>query len=98
MKRGMALMPTTAAALMVGVACHPAGASGAPTPIDSTGLAALVASVFAAGMTRERVPGAAFGLVQNGRVVLAKGFGKADVASGRPVHPDRTIFPIASIS
>ncbi len=59
---------------------------------------ALVDSVFAVGMTREHIPGAAFVLVQNGRVVLAKGFGRADLASGRPVLPDRTIFPIASIS
>jgi CubicO group peptidase (beta-lactamase class C family) len=84
--------------LMVGVACRPADSGGVRAPIDSTGLAALVDSVFAAGMTRERIPGAAFMLVQNGRVVLAKGFGKADVASGRLVRPDRTIFPIASIS
>jgi CubicO group peptidase (beta-lactamase class C family) len=67
-------------------------------PIDSTLLAGLVDSVFAAGMKREHIPGAAFVLVQHGRVVLAKGFGNADVASGRPVIPDRTIFPIASIT
>ena len=67
-------------------------------PIDSADLKALVAPVFAAGMERERIAGAAFILVQNGRVVLSRGFGQADVASGRTVRPDQTIFPFASIS
>lgn len=66
--------------------------------IDPVGLAALVNSVFAAGMKRERIPGAAFVLVQKGRVALSNGFGLADVASGRAVRPDRTIFPFASTS
>lgn len=66
--------------------------------IDPTELAALVDPVFAAGMKQERIPGAAFVLVQNGRVVLSRGFGLADVASGRTVQPDHTIFPFASIS
>ena len=53
---------------------------------------------MAVGMTEEGIPGAAFILVRNGRVVLAKGYGKADVASGRGWDPERTIFPIASIT
>lgn len=69
-----------------------------PGPIDPTELAALVDPVFAAGMKEERIPGAAFVFVQNGRVLLSRGFGQADVASGRPVRPDQTIFPFASIS
>ncbi len=75
---------------------RPAGKPSAP--ISSAGLAALVDPVFAKGMAEARIPGAAFVLVQDGRVVLAKGFGHADVASGRTVSPDETIFPIASIS
>lgn len=59
-------------------------------PVDAVRLAALVDSVFAAGMRRERIPGAAFVLVQNGRIVLAKGFG--------PFDPERTIVPVASIT
>jgi CubicO group peptidase (beta-lactamase class C family) len=66
--------------------------------IDPTELAAVIDPVFAAGMKQEQIPGAAFVLVQNGRVVLSKGFGLADVASGRTVEPDSTIFPFASIS
>ncbi|MGH8194271.1 MAG: serine hydrolase [Woeseiaceae bacterium] len=61
-------------------------------------LAALIDPVFAAGMRQEGIPGAAFVLVQDGHIVLSKGFGAADVASGHPVRPDHTIFPFASIS
>jgi CubicO group peptidase (beta-lactamase class C family) len=57
-----------------------------------------VDSILGAGMAREQIPGAAFILVQNGRVVLARGYGRADVAGERPWDPDLTVFPIASIS
>ena len=53
---------------------------------------------MAEGMARENIPGGAFILVRRGRVVLAKGYGKADLASGRAWDPSRTVFPIASIS
>lgn len=89
-------LPPFLTMLLVVLAPRPAGAQ--RPAIDSTALAALVDSVFAAGMTREHIPGGAFVLVQNGRILLAKGFGKADLVSGRPVRADRTIFPIASIS
>jgi len=87
-----------AAAAPIGGGTARAQSGAASGPIDPRKLAALVDSVFAAGMPRERIPGAAFVLVQDGHVVLAKGYGKADVASGRAVDPARTIFPIASIS
>lgn len=58
----------------------------------------FVDTAMQAGMSEERIPGAAFILVKDGAVVLAKGFGKADVESGRPFSADRTIFPIASVS
>ncbi len=50
------------------------------------------------GMEEESIPGAAFILVQGGSVVLAKGYGKADLESGRLFSADQTIFPIASVS
>ena len=76
---------------------YPAQAGVEPA-IDAAAVAAVIDPVFAAGMQDERIPGAAFVMVKGGRVVLAKGFGQADVASGRMVQPDRTIFPYASIS
>jgi CubicO group peptidase (beta-lactamase class C family) len=74
------------------------GASHASVIPDSAELATLLAPVFAEGMAKEQIPGAVFVLVAGGRVVLAEGYGVADVASGRPVDPATTVFPIASIS
>ena len=69
-----------------------------PQRIGPGELAALLDPVFAQGMAEEHIPGAAFVLVQDGRVVMAKGYGVADVESRKPVDPRTTIFPIASIS
>ena len=68
------------------------------TPANLDGIEQLVDAAMAAGMTDEHTPGAAIIVVQNNRVVFAKGYGKADVASGRPFTPNETIFPIASVS
>jgi CubicO group peptidase (beta-lactamase class C family) len=85
--------------VLLSLACsHPSsGVAQGGRQIDSAGLARLVDSAMAAGMAPEGIPGAAFILVQDGRVVLAKGYGQADVAAGR-AWDERTIFPIASIT
>jgi CubicO group peptidase (beta-lactamase class C family) len=57
--------------------------------IDAHELETLVDKTITAEMQKQHVPGAAFILVQGGRVVLAKGYG--------PFTPD-TIVPIGSIS
>lgn len=85
-------MPTYLISVMVLLllGCGRPGSTGAQQPaekaqsrIDSTGLTQIVDSAMAQGMARESIPGAAFILVQNGRVILAKGYGEADTASGR---------------
>jgi CubicO group peptidase (beta-lactamase class C family) len=53
---------------------------------------------MAEGMARESIPGAGFILVKDGRTILAKGFGHADVDPRRAWSPEQTIFPIASIT
>ena len=57
--------------------------------IDAKELETLVDKTISTEMAKQQIPGAAFILVQDGRVVLAKGYG--------PIAPD-TIVPIASIS
>ena len=61
-------------------------------------LATWVAAAVAEAMEADRIPGAAVVLVRDGRVVLEKGYGLADVAEGRPVTSDGTAFRIGSIS
>jgi CubicO group peptidase (beta-lactamase class C family) len=66
--------------------------------IEPRALEALLDSVIPRGMTAEHIPGAVFTLVQDGRVVFAKGYGFADMNAKRPVSPDSTIFRIGSIT
>jgi CubicO group peptidase (beta-lactamase class C family) len=65
--------------------------------IEPKALETLVDDVMRAEMAKQQIPGAAFILVQHGRVVLAKGYGLADVARKTPATPD-TIFQIGSIT
>jgi CubicO group peptidase (beta-lactamase class C family) len=73
------------------------GVSASVAP-DSSQLDAFLAPLFAEGMKQEKIPGAVFVLVADGRVVLARGYGVADVSKASPVFPAKTIFPIASIT
>src|SRR5262245_33096392 len=48
-------------------------------------------------MDRHGVPGAALAVARDGKLVLAKGYGWANLSSGIAVQPD-TLFGLASIS
>jgi CubicO group peptidase (beta-lactamase class C family) len=61
-------------------------------------LEAFVDGWMADAMAREHVAGAAVSVVQNGQVILKKGYGFADLTAHRRVDPDRTLFRIGSIS
>jgi CubicO group peptidase (beta-lactamase class C family) len=54
-------------------------------------------STLAKRMAETKVPGVSIAFFDHGRIVWAKGYGLADVASGRPVTP-RTMFEAGSIS
>ena len=75
-----------------------APARATPPPAGWGDIERLVDSVMAAGMAAEHIPGAAFVLVRDGRVVLRKGYGFADVEARRPVVADSTVWPIGSIT
>ena len=81
----------------------PEGASKAPepTPADTAQDAALEA--FVDGLVRDslvqdHIAGATVAIVQDGRVVLKKGYGAASLDPWRPVDPDRTLFRLGSVS
>jgi CubicO group peptidase (beta-lactamase class C family) len=61
-------------------------------------LEAFVDGWMADAMAREHVAGASVAVVQNGQVILKKGYGFADLSPRRPVDPDRSLFRIGSIS
>jgi N-acyl-D-amino-acid deacylase len=48
-------------------------------------------------MDRHGIPGAAFAIARDGRLLLARGYGWANVATGAPATPD-TLFGLASLS
>ena len=60
-------------------------------------LTAFVDSIIPAEMASQHIPGAAFVFVQNGRVVLERSFGMADIEHNRAVDT-HTIWRIGSIS
>jgi CubicO group peptidase (beta-lactamase class C family) len=67
-------------------------------PSNPAELEAFVDQLFARHLAASRAPGAVFVLVRNGRVMLAKGYGLANVEKRIPVVADRTLFRVASIS
>ena len=78
----------------------PAQASGARlapgTPIPPAELEAFVDGVVRQAMTTDHIAGAAVSVVQNGQVVLDKGYGFA--GPDRAVDPNTTLFRVGSIS
>ncbi|WP_293473161.1 serine hydrolase domain-containing protein [Phenylobacterium sp.] len=61
-------------------------------------LEAFVDGWMADAMGREHVAGASVSVVQNGQVILKKGYGFATLNPRKPVDPDRSLFRIGSIS
>lgn len=49
-------------------------------------------------IAEKKVPGLGVTILDKGQVVFQKGYGYADLAKRRKVHPKRTVFRIASIS
>jgi len=61
-------------------------------------LEALVDGAVVQAMARDRIAGVTVSVVQDGQVVLKKGYGFADVEAGRRVDPDATLFRVGSIT
>jgi CubicO group peptidase (beta-lactamase class C family) len=78
----------------------PARASAAQqaTTIPPTQLEAFVDGVVRTGMADQHIAGVAVTVVQNGQVLLKKGYGFATMDPATPVDPDKTLFRLASIS
>ncbi|HXH50580.1 MAG TPA: serine hydrolase domain-containing protein [Terriglobia bacterium] len=55
-------------------------------------------SFFTREMARWHIPGAAFVLVKDGKVIFSKGYGYADLGSRTPVVPEQTVFRVGSVS
>lgn len=67
-------------------------------PNDPAELAAFLDAFFAEQMEANHVAGAAVSVVKDGEVLFARGYGYADLASGKAVDPEATLFRIASVT
>src|SRR5215213_8678073 len=75
----------------------PARPAEAQSPAAAPPWAAAVDSMMRSEMAGAQVPGAQIAIAQNGRLVYTKGYGVADVESGRPVT-ERTLFQVGSVT
>ncbi|MEO1246082.1 MAG: serine hydrolase domain-containing protein [Pseudomonadota bacterium] len=68
-----------------------------PVSMDANSLEPLVDTAMAEGMAKARVPGAIVAIVKDGEILLAKGYGSADLAGAEAARAD-TPFRVASLS
>ncbi|WP_312162350.1 serine hydrolase [Phenylobacterium sp.] len=94
--------PTPAAAPLTSAAALPVAPSGARLApgeaIPPAELEAYVDGVVRSAMDRDHIAGVTVSVVQNGQVVLKKGYGLASLSPARKVDPDQTLFRVGSIS
>ncbi|MEI9963671.1 MAG: serine hydrolase domain-containing protein [Caulobacteraceae bacterium] len=67
-------------------------------PIPPAELEAFVDGFAAEAMARDHIAGAAVTVVQDGQVVLQKGYGADRLSPARPVDPDRTLFRLGEVT
>ncbi|HEY5731189.1 MAG TPA: serine hydrolase domain-containing protein, partial [Anaerolineales bacterium] len=67
-------------------------------PTDPQELEAFLDDLMSAEMAENQIPGAMVAVVEDGRVLLAKGYGYGDMADQIPVDPERTLFRVGSVS
>jgi CubicO group peptidase (beta-lactamase class C family) len=93
--KGMSL----AALAMLLASLAQAAAAAPPARVDPKELSAFVDSFMTDATSKPNdPPGVSFVFVQDGRVVLMRGYGLADVARKKKVDPEKTIWRIGSIS
>lgn len=92
------LLPLLAAALLVAI---PTLGFAQPEPAsldDKAALEAWTDGTVQALLEANHTAGGVVTIVRNGEIILAKGYGYADVAERTPVDPAKTLFRIASVS
>jgi CubicO group peptidase (beta-lactamase class C family) len=70
----------------------------AADPLPPLELEAFADGLIRDAMDREHIAGVTVSVVQNGQVLLKKGYGAASLSPARKVDPDTTLFRIGSIS
>jgi CubicO group peptidase (beta-lactamase class C family) len=89
-----AILPTAAPA----VAPRPGARLTPGEALPAPELEAYVDGLVKDAMDREHIAGVTVAIVQNGQVILKKGYGAASLSPARKVDPDTTLFRLGSIS
>lgn len=74
---------------------RPGPARATPPPAE---LEAYVDGIVRDSLVQDHIVGATVAIVQDGQVLLKKGYGAASLSPWRPVDPDRTLFRLGSVS
>lgn len=101
MTRFTTLRRAALAAALLGCTALPAAAQTRPAPAAApqlAGLADFVDGVMAQQIATREVAGAVVTVVQDGKVLFARGYGFADVDKGIAVDPRSTLFRPGSVS
>jgi CubicO group peptidase (beta-lactamase class C family) len=69
-----------------------------PAALEAVDLGAWLDGLMPYALEHGDIAGAAVVVVKNGTVLLAKGYGVADVRTGRPIDPAATLFRQGSVS
>ena len=95
----MPLVPVASTLATAVQPVHDAGfVSQVAGPTDRQELEGFVDSFLGARMEALHIPGAGFVLVKDGEVLLAKGYGYADLDNRKPVQPAETLFAVGSVA
>ncbi|MGV3479298.1 MAG: serine hydrolase domain-containing protein [Sphingobium sp.] len=86
--------PALAEALPTPAPVHP----GMLRPLDRIDAEAWLDGLVPIALKRGGVAGAVVVIVKDGQVLIQKGYGHGDVARGRPVLPERTLFRMGSLA
>jgi CubicO group peptidase (beta-lactamase class C family) len=73
-------------------------APNAKGPTDPAELQAWLDEIIPGQLAAYNIPGVTISVVRDGQLLLTKGYGVADVATGQPVSAERTLFHIGSIT
>ena len=74
------------------------GPQAAAHPLEQADLEAFFDGILPLQLERSDIAGASVMVMQDGKVLLKKGYGYADIKAKKAVDPDVTIFRLASIS
>ena len=80
------------------VAVRPGARLTPDTPIPPAELEAFVDGAVRQAMASDHIAGLTVSVVQDGQVVLKKGYGVSRLSPARPVDPDTTLFRLGSIT